>query len=44
MCQLKSATLSQKRRIVLNSVVNAKSDTTIDTICVDSGIVVLYSI
>ena len=37
-------TLSQKRRIVLNSVVNAKSDTTIDTIYVDSGIVVLYSI
>ena len=38
------ATLFQKRRIVSNSVVNAKSDTTIDTICVDSGIVVLYSI
>ena len=38
------ATLSPKRRIVSNSVVNAKSDTTIDTICVDSGIVVLYSI
>jgi hypothetical protein len=33
-----------KRRIVSNSVVNAKSDTTIDTIQVNSGIVVLYSI
>jgi hypothetical protein len=41
MCQLKSATLSQKRRIELNSVVNAKSDTTIDTNCLDNGIVVL---
>ncbi len=28
----KNATLSQKRRIVSNSVVNAKSGTTIDTI------------
>ena len=33
-----------KKRFVLNTVVNAKSDTNIDTICVDSGIVVLYSI
>jgi hypothetical protein len=41
---VKNATLLPKRRIVSNSVVNAKSDTTIDTICVDSGIVVLYSI
>ncbi len=36
--------LVKKLRYVSNSVVYAKSDTTIDTICVDSGIVVLYSI
>ena len=40
----KNATLFEIRRIVSNSVVNAKSDTTIDTIQVNSGIVVLYSI
>ena len=38
------ATLFDKQRLVSNSIVNAKSDTTIDTICVDSGIVVLDSI
>ena len=41
---METATLFKNRRIVSNSVVNAKSDTTIDTIRVDSGIVVLYSI